>query len=322
MKRQDMAEEVLNLRDLAKNEVPEELKASTYFDFKTHPFKHQDLFDQTNSVCQAIRKIGEYTKSWLEKTIKQGRADQRNVKIITPDNIGPYVHVRGSFEAVVCENAVFEPRSVVGRKDGKAGLIFLESGVQLIGCDLYVDKDHIFVGAGTTIEAGAGVKGPTIIGKNCEIRQGAYLRGDCILGDGCTIRGEMKNTVLMDKANFPHPSYLGDSICGYMAHFGNQATTANLGIYEGLRDNDKRHNLKIRVGGKVYGTGSPKMGVCMGDYCQVGCNCATDPGTFLRPYTIAYTLTRITKGFYGPNEVLKNKPMEHGVVERVPLRTL
>ena len=133
---------------------------------------------------------------------------------------------------------------------------------------------------------------------------------------------EMKNTVLMNKANFPHPSYLGDSICGYMAHFGNQATTANLGIYEGLRETAKRHSLKIRFGGKTYDLGTPKMGVVMGDYCQVGCNCATDPGTFLKPYTIAYTLTRIAKGFYGPNEILKNKPMAHGVIERSPLRPL
>jgi len=57
----------------------------------------------------------------------------------------------------------------------------------------------------------------------------------------------------------------------------------------------------------------------MGDFSQVGCNSVADPGTFLGPYTIAYALTRINKGFYGPNEVLKNKPMEHGVVEKVSL---
>ena len=227
----------------------------------------------------------------------------------------------GNVEAIVLDAAVFEPRSVIGPKEG-IGVIVVGPGAKVTGCDLYLDKGDIFVGANTTIEPGVGVKGPTIIGKKCEIRQGAYLRGDCVLGNGCTIRGEMKNTVLLDKANFPHPSYLGDSICGYMAHFGNQATTANLGIYEGLRDNDKRKSLKIRVGGKTYDLGTPKMGVCMGDYCQVGCNSTTDPGTFLRPYTITYTLTRITKGFYGPNEVLKNKPIEHGVVERVPLQPL
>ncbi len=62
------------------------------------------------------------------------------------------------------------------------------------------------------------------------------------------------------------------------------------------------------------------MGICMGDFSQVGCNCVSDPGTFLKPYTIAYALARISKGFYGPNEILKNKPLEHGVIERSPYK--
>ena len=126
----------------------------------------------------------------------------------------------------------------------------------------------------------------------------------------------------MNKANFPHPSYLGDSACGYMTHFGNQATAANLGIYEGLRDPDKRKNLVLKVDGKAIDLGKPKMGICMGDFSQMGCNSVSDPGTFIGPYTIAYQLTRLTRGFYGPHEVLKNKPLEHGVIERVPLEPL
>ena len=317
-----MPEEVLKIMDLSKAEVPAELQAEMYFDFEAHPFEHQGLLEQTSSVCQAIRKIGDYAKGWLDEAIKKARAEQTDARIVTSDDLSGATYTQGSFEAIVCAGATFEPRSVIGAKEGKTGVIFVGSGATLIGCDLYVNKGDIYVGSGTTIEAGAGIKGASIIGKDCEIRQGAYLRGDCILGNGCTIRGEIKNTVLMDKANFPHPSYLGDSLCGFMAHFGNQATTANLGIYEGLRDNDKRLNLKVRLDGKAYDLGSPKMGVCMGDYCQLGCSCATDPGTFLKPYTIAYTLTRITKGFYGPNEILKNKPMEHGVVERSALRPL
>ena len=120
---------------------------------------------------------------------------------------------------------------------------------------------------------------------------------------------------MMDKSNFPHPSYVGDSVCGYMTHFGNQATAANLGIYEGIRELDKRRSIILHCDGKVYDLGNPKMGICMGNFSQVGCNSVADPGTFLKPYTIVYALTRITKGFYGPNEVLKNKPLEHGVLK-------
>ena len=41
---------------------------------------------------------------------------------------------------------------------------------------------------------------------------------------------------MLEKANFPHPGYVGDSLCGYMSHFGNKATAANLGFFEGVRD--------------------------------------------------------------------------------------
>lgn len=315
-----MAEDVLKLMDLNAENVPADLKAETYFDFKAQPFAHQRLLEQTSSVCQAIRKIGDYAKDWLTKAIAEAKSQSHSR--VTAKDISGRSRVHGDFEAIVCDGAVFDPGLVIGPKDGKTRTIFVGPGAKLIGCDLYLNKGDIYVGAGTTIESGAGIKGPSIIGKDCEIRQGAYLRGDCILGDECTIRGEIKNTVLMNKANFPHPSYLGDSICGYMAHFGNQATTANLGIFEGLRETAKRHSLKLRFEGKTYDLGTPKMGVVMGDYCQVGCNSATDPGTFLKPYTIAYTLTRITKGVYGPDVILKNKPMEHGVVEKTALQPL
>ena len=36
------------------------------------------------------------------------------------------------------------------------------------------------------------------------------------------------------------------------------------------------------------------------------------------PGTHVYPLTRLPKGLYGPNELIKNKPMEHGVIERCP----
>ena len=114
----------------------------------------------------------------------------------------------------------------------------------------------------------------------------------------------------------------GDSLCGFMTHFGNQATTANLGIFAGLVEGDKRKPLVVSCDGTDYDLGKPKMGICMGDFCQVGCNSVSDPATFLKPYTIVYALTRITKGFYGPNEVLKNKPMEHGIIERAGFKSM
>ena len=312
-----MTDEVIKLKDVKKEDVPAELRAETYFDFNAHPFEHQVLFEQSDSVYGAILGINEYATKWLADTIAEKRSSAKSFKNETPRP----AHTVGSFEVLVEDGAVFEPALVIGsEKDGVCYTIYVAKGARVIGSDIYLDKGSIYIGAETVVESCVGIKGAVIIGKKTEVRQGAYLRGDCIIGDGCTIRGEIKNCVLMDKANFPHPSYLGDSLCGYMTHFGNQATTANLGIFAGLVEPDKRKPLIIRCNGKAYDLGKPKMGICMGDYSQVGCSSVTDPGTFLKPYTISYALARISKGFYGPNEVLKNKPLEHGIIERSPYK--
>lgn len=121
----------------------------------------------------------------------------------------------------------------------------------------------------------------------------------------------------MNNANFPHPSYVGDSICGYGTHFGNQATTANLGIYAMVVG---KTNVTIKLDGKTYDLGRPKIGIILGDGSQVGCNSVSDPGAFLAPYTIVYQLSRINRGFYGPFEILKNKPLEKNIIERGSLK--
>lgn len=312
-----MAEEVIKLKDVKKEDIPADFRAEAYFDFAAHPFEHQSLLEEAASVYGAILGINEYATKWLADTIAEKRSSAKAFKNETPKP----AHTIGNFEVLLEDGAVFEPARVIGSEtDGVCHTIYIAKGARVIGSDIYLEKGSIYIGAETTVESGVGIKGAVIIGKKTEIRQGAYLRGDCILGDGCTIRGEIKNCVLMNKANFPHPSYLGDSLCGYMTHFGNQATTANLGIFAGLVPNDKRKPLVLRCNGKAYDLGKPKMGICMGDFSQIGCNSVTDPGTFLRPYTISYALSRISKGFYGPNEILKNKPLEHGIIERSPYR--
>jgi len=312
-----MPEKIIKLKDLSKDDVPADLRAETYFDFTSHPFEHHQLFERTNSVCDAVAGINDYAEKWLTAAIARRRPSAAVYKDKTP---GPAQTI-GRFEVLLGDDAVFEPARIIGDTKGDVRhAIYLAEGAKLIGADIYLEKADIYIGAETTVEAGIGIKGPVIIGERCEVRQAAYLRGDCILGNDCIVRGEIKNSVLMNKANFPHPSYLGDSLCGYMTHFGNQATSANVGIFAGLVESDKRKSILISCNGNTYDLGKPKMGICMGDYSQVGCNSVSDPATFLKPYTIAYPLTRISKGFYGPNEILKNKPLEHGIIERSPFK--
>ena len=312
-----MSDEVIKLKDVEKADVPADLSVETYFDFKAHPFEHQQLLEEASSVYEAILGIDKYATKWLADTIAKNRLSVKVFKNKTPKP----AHTIGNFEILLENDVVFEPARIIGSTKGDiCHSIYVAKGAKIIGTDIYLDKGSIYIGAGSTVESGVGIKPPTIIGAETEIRQGAYLRGDCIIGNECIIRGEIKNSVLMNKANFPHPSYLGDSLCGFMTHFGNQATTANLGIFAGLVPNDQRKPLIVRCNGKSYDFGKPKMGICLGDFSQVGCNSVSDPGTFLKPCTITYSLTRISKGVYGPNEILKNKPLEHGIIERSPYK--
>jgi len=307
--------DVVELAKLGPDDVPEQFKINYYFDFKKHPFRHSDLFDSPgiSSVVSVLAKIDDYAKAWLTKTIST-KEKEASPKTLTQDDFKD--KSSGSFRVLIEEGAVFSPVFVQGSVKDKTYTLYIAKGARVSG-NIFLDEGDIYVNEETKIELGVGIKGPTIIGKKNEIRQGAYFRGDVIIGDGGTFRGELKNVVMMDGANFPHPSYVGDSICGHMTHFGNQATTANLGIYAIILGKD---NIKMKLNGQTYDLGRPKIGIILGDWSQVGCNSVSDPGAFLAPYTIVYQLSRINKGFYGPGEVLKNKPLEKNVIERVSFK--
>ncbi|MCG2661491.1 MAG: hypothetical protein L6437_14750 [Kiritimatiellae bacterium] len=309
--------DVIELAKLNPKEVPEEFKVNYYFDFEQHPFAHQALLlnPKINSVVAVLERIDGYARDWLKQTIRQKDGGKR-LRKLNQDDLKDSSF--GWFSVLLEEGAVFEPGFVRGGATEKeAHVLYLERDAHLFGANIFLNEGDIYVGEGTTIEPNVGIKGPAIIGKKNDIRQGAYFRGDVITGDGCTFRGELKNVVMMNASNFPHPSYAGDSICGYKTHFGNQATTANLGIYAIVLG---KENIKIKLNGKTYDLGRSKIGIILGDYSQVGCNSVSDPGTFLAPYTIVYQLSRINKGFYGPSEILKNKPLEKGVIEKVPFK--
>lgn len=133
--------------------------------------------------------------------------------------------------------------------------------------DTWIDDD-VEIGAGTVIEHGAVIKGPTIIGKNCEVRAHAYIRGCVVTGDNCVIghATEIVRSILMDGVRMDHFNYAGDSIIGNRAHFGAGAKVAN------LRFDEK----EITVADAP--TGLKKFGVILGDACQLGVNVSIGPG--------------------------------------------
>ncbi|KAF1318080.1 Bifunctional glmu protein, partial [Globisporangium splendens] len=189
-------------------------------------------------------------------------------------------------------------------------------GALILGGTFDVSDGSVFIGKNVRIEPNVYIKGPAVIGEGSTVRGGAYIRGDVIVGQSVVLRGELKNALILDHAELCHPGYCGDSVCGVKSHFGNQVTTANLNLFS----SSSSANLTIDVNGQRYDTGRKKVGVILGDHSQLGCSTVTDPCTLLHPNTIAYPLSRLRKGIYGPNQIIKNKPMEKGVLEVAPLR--
>ena len=287
------------------------LQAHQYFDFIAHPFEHEELFRQrgVQTVIDVLDLIEPYCREWLDQLPVSAATAEG---VIQTDTWADAV-CEGRF-SIMCEpDGVFSPDRIIGGE--RDACVYIAENTNVRGGTFDLSNGSIWIGPKSTIN-GAWLCGPVLIGEESNVLPGAYLRGNVILGRRVTVRGEIKNTVIMDDSEFAHPSYLGDSICGYKTHFGNQATAANLNII------GRTETIHITIDGQKKDLGRRKVGIIMGDNCQLGCNAVSDPGTFLLPRTIVYSLTRVNSGIYGPDELLKNKPMEHGVIERVPLRAV
>jgi len=131
------------------------------------------------------------------------------------------------------------------------------------------------VGKGTRVLPGSYIKGPVIIGQDCEIGPNAYIRPSTSIGEHCKIGAavEIKNSIIMNRTNVPHLSYVGDSVIGERCNFGAGTKVANLRLDE--------KEVQVVVDGKKTGSGRRKLGVIMGDDVKTGINATIDVGTII-----------------------------------------
>ncbi len=164
-------------------------------------------------------------------------------------------------------------------------------GYELIG-------EGLLVGQNVKIYPSAVIEGPAIIGSGSEIRPGAFIRGRVITGENCVIGNstEVKNSVLLRKAQLPHYNYVGDSVLGNRAHMGAGAVCSNL--------KSDGSNVTVR-GERDYPTGLRKLGGILADGADVGCGCVLNPGTVIGKNTSVYPLTAL-RGVYPADCIIKN----------------
>lgn len=178
---------------------------------------------------------------------------------------------------------------------------------QMIG-QAYVAND-VQIGAGTIIEHGAMIYGPTIIGKNCIIRAGAYIRGRVLIGDQVVVgnSSELKNSLVMDQTAIAHFNYVGDSILGFRSHLGAGAICSNLKI--------PVSEIIIQTLDGSFPTGLEKCGAFIGDDCEIGCNAVLNPGSVIGHSSTIYPLISF-RGVVGPRSIVKNKQLQETVIKQ------
>ena len=158
-------------------------------------------------------------------------------------------------------------KKVLGDKDeeGKQQILgVVEKNVTL--------KGPVFIGKNTLVKNGSYIEGPVMIGENCVIGPNCYLRPYTTIGNNCKVGNavEIKNSLLGEKTNVGHLSYVGDSVLGNHVNFGAGTKIAN------LRHDDK-HVFSL-VKGKLVDSGKRKLGTICGDGVHTGINTSIYPG--------------------------------------------
>lgn len=141
----------------------------------------------------------------------------------------------------------------------------------------YVVNGDVALHRSATVEAGAVVKGPAIIGPLCFVAAGAYLRGGVFLDEACIVgpNAELKTSFMFKGAKLAHLNFVGDSILGAGVNIEAGAIVAN------YRNELEDKAIRIAWRGGVLETGVEKFGALLGDETRVGANAVIAPGAIL-----------------------------------------
>ena len=141
-------------------------------------------------------------------------------------------------------------------------------------------KGKIIVGKNSIIRSGAYIIGPVKIGENTTVGPNCFIRPSTTLGNNVVVGNavEIKNSIIMDRTNVCHLSYVGDSIIGENCNIGAGTIAAN------LRHDNK--NIMMRIKDELVDTGRRKFGVIMGDMSKTGVNVSINPGKRIGPHSL------------------------------------
>lgn len=146
----------------------------------------------------------------------------------------------------------------------------------------YRIHDDVAVHLTATVETGAILKGPLVIGPGCFIASGAYLRGGCWLDERCTLGpgAELKTSFMFAGSKLAHFNFVGDSVLGHDVNLEAGSIVCN------YRNERPDKEIRVRSGGVLQPTNCDKFGALMGDGSRMGANAVLAPGALLLPGTV------------------------------------
>jgi NDP-sugar pyrophosphorylase family protein len=158
--------------------------------------------------------------------------------------------------------------------------------------DSYTVGGDIAVHLTSTVESGAVIKGPAIIGPGCFIAAGAYVRGGCWLEANCTLGpgAELKSSFVFRGSKLAHFNFVGDSLLGSGVNLEAGSIIAN------YRNEQAHPAILFFHKGRRLDTGAEKFGALVGDRTKIGANAVIAPGAILAPATIVDRLSLIDQG--------------------------
>ncbi|WGU40969.1 hypothetical protein [Phenylobacterium sp. NIBR 498073] len=154
------------------------------------------------------------------------------------------------------------------------------------GCEIAND---VAIHATASVEPGAVVKGPAIIGPRCFVAASAYLRGGVFMDDDCIIgpAAELKTTFMFKGSKLAHLNFVGDSILGAAVNLEAGSILAN------YRNELEDKRIRIRFGQDVIDTQVEKFGALAGDGTRIGANAVVAPGAIFAKDTRVGRLTLV-----------------------------
>jgi len=137
-----------------------------------------------------------------------------------------------------------------------------------------VVEGKLFLGKGSIVKAGSRIEGPAYIGENCLIGPNAFIRRGSVIENSCHVGTcEVKNSVIMNGANVPHYSYVGDSVLCEDVNLGAGSMIANLRF-----DNEP---IQVRFKEGTVDSGRRKLGAAIGSGTKIGVNCSINCGILI-----------------------------------------